>query len=198
MADADWIEAIETDLLSGVRLARLIGPAMLARGWGRMVFMTSEKAAQPYPDETVYNVAEVGLASFAKSVSMAHAAEGLLANCACPAFVETPMTDGMMDGLATGEGVSGTTRWRTSLRATGRISRSDDAAAPRKSRPSSRCCGLSSRPTSSARTGASTAAPWRRSISERPPARLTGAGRRTAAPADQAAEADASRSGLRR
>jgi NAD(P)-dependent dehydrogenase (short-subunit alcohol dehydrogenase family) len=100
MMDDEWMEALETDLLSGVRLARHVGPHMLAETWGRMVFVTSENAAQPYPDETVYNVAKVGLASFAKSVSMAHAAEGLLANCVSPAFIATGMTDAMMDSKA--------------------------------------------------------------------------------------------------
>jgi 3-oxoacyl-[acyl-carrier protein] reductase len=106
MSDEDWDEALSTDFLSGVRLARAFGPGMAARGWGRMVFVTSENAAQPYPDETVYNVAKIGLASFAKSVSMAHAGRGLLANCVAPAFVETNMTDGMMDRKADAEGLS--------------------------------------------------------------------------------------------
>ncbi|UOM35998.1 SDR family NAD(P)-dependent oxidoreductase [Acuticoccus sp. I52.16.1] len=105
MTDADWDEAHQTDFMSGVRVARLYGPAMIARGWGRMVFITSENAAQPYPDETVYNVAKVGLASFAKSVSMAHSGKGLLANCVAPAFIETPMTDGMMEKEAAKRGV---------------------------------------------------------------------------------------------
>lgn len=106
MSDEAWEEAHQTDFMSAVRLARLYGPGMVARGWGRMVFVTSENAAQPYPDETVYNVAKVGLVSFAKSISMAHAGEGLLANCVAPAFIETPMTDGMMDKLAAERGVS--------------------------------------------------------------------------------------------
>lgn len=104
MTDEDWEHAFQTDLMSAVRVARQYGPGMIGKGWGRMVFVTSENAAQPYPDETVYNVAKVGIASFAKSVSMAHAKEGLLANCVAPAFIETPMTDGMMDRKADSEG----------------------------------------------------------------------------------------------
>jgi len=106
MKDEDWDEAHQVDFMSAVRMARLYGPAMISSGWGRMVFVTSENAAQPYPDETVYNVAKVGIASFAKSISMQHAAAGLLANCVAPAFIETAMTDGMMDKLATERGIS--------------------------------------------------------------------------------------------
>jgi NAD(P)-dependent dehydrogenase (short-subunit alcohol dehydrogenase family) len=105
MEDADWDHAWRTDFMSGVRLARAFGPAMLERRWGRMVFVTSENAAQPYPDETVYNVAKIAIASFAKSLAMAHAGNGLSVNCVAPAFVETAMTDGMMDKRA-GDGES--------------------------------------------------------------------------------------------
>lgn len=106
MSDEEWMDAFQTDFLSAVRLARLLGPGMAARGWGRIVFITSENASQPYPEETVYNVAKAGLVSFAKSVAMAHSGKGLLVNCVAPAFIETPMTDGMMEGRAEERGKS--------------------------------------------------------------------------------------------
>jgi NAD(P)-dependent dehydrogenase (short-subunit alcohol dehydrogenase family) len=134
MADEDWREGFETDFMSAVRLARMVGPGMLARGWGRMVFVTSENAAQPYPDETVYNVAKISVASFAKSVSMAHAGAGLLANCVAPAFIETPMTDGMMRKRAEASGesfeetVEGFLKTERPFLALGRRGRSDEVA----------------------------------------------------------------------
>lgn len=97
MKDEDWDHAWQIDFMSAVRLVRHIGPRMAERGWGRMVFVTSENVAQPYPDETVYNVAKSGLLSFAKSISLAHSGNGLRVNCVAPAFIETPMTDGMME-----------------------------------------------------------------------------------------------------
>jgi NAD(P)-dependent dehydrogenase (short-subunit alcohol dehydrogenase family) len=106
MAEEDWAHALDIDFLSAVRLARLIGPGMVERGWGRMVFTTSENAAQPYPDETVYNSAKAALLSFAKSLAMQHSGRGLLVNCVAPAFIETPMTDGMMKKRSDEKGVS--------------------------------------------------------------------------------------------
>jgi len=94
------------DFLSAVRLARHLCPAMAQRGWGRVVFITSENVAQPYPDETVYNAAKSALLSFAKSVAMAHSGTGMLVNCVAPAFIETPMTDGMMKKRAAEKGIS--------------------------------------------------------------------------------------------
>lgn len=106
MTDADWEHAWHTDFMSAVRLTRLLAPGMAERGWGRLVYVASENAAQPYADETVYNVAKSGLVSFSKSVSMAHSGRGVLSNCVAPAFIETPMTDGMMDRKAEAEGTT--------------------------------------------------------------------------------------------
>jgi 3-oxoacyl-[acyl-carrier protein] reductase len=106
MAEEDWQDAIDVDFLSAVRLARHLCPPMMERGWGRVVFITSENVAQPYPDETVYNSAKSALLSFAKSVAMQHSKSGMLVNCVAPAFIETPMTDGMMEKRAEGKGCS--------------------------------------------------------------------------------------------
>ncbi|WP_406721297.1 SDR family oxidoreductase [Thioclava litoralis] len=106
MTEEDWAEALNIDFLSAVRLARHIGPAMIRGGWGRMVFVTSENVAQPYADETVYNCAKSALLSFSKSIALAHSSKGVMANCVAPAFIETPMTDGMMEKRSKELGVS--------------------------------------------------------------------------------------------
>lgn len=100
MSEDAWADALNIDFMSAVRLGRHLGPAMLGRGWGRMVFITSENVAQPYPEETVYNAAKSALLSWSKSVAMQHSGDGLLVNCVAPAFIETDMTDGMMEERA--------------------------------------------------------------------------------------------------
>jgi NAD(P)-dependent dehydrogenase (short-subunit alcohol dehydrogenase family) len=40
--DEDWERFFRINVLSGVRLARLYLPGMMERGWGRIVFMSSE------------------------------------------------------------------------------------------------------------------------------------------------------------
>ena len=100
MSEEGWADALNIDFLSAVRLGRHLGPAMLKKKWGRMVFITSENVAQPYPEETVYNAAKSALLSWSKSVAMAHSGDGLLVNCVAPAFIKTDMTDGMMEKRA--------------------------------------------------------------------------------------------------
>ncbi|MZR14519.1 SDR family oxidoreductase [Maritimibacter sp. DP07] len=106
MSEADWQEAWQTDFMSVVRTLRAFVPPMEKRGWGRVVILCSENAVQPYSDEVVYNVAKAGLLNFAKGLSGEAAKNGVLVNCVSPAFIETPMTDGMMDKKAKAEDTS--------------------------------------------------------------------------------------------
>jgi len=106
LSDADYQEAWDTDFFSAVRIARATVPAMRKRGWGRLVCITSENAVQPYWEEAVYNVAKAALAAFIKNLSYKEAAHGVLCNTVSPAFIETGMTDGMMEKRAEERGVS--------------------------------------------------------------------------------------------
>ena len=106
IGEEDWEHALQTDLMSAVRMANAFVPAMREAGYGRVVFVTSENVAQPYPDEVVYNVAKAGVLSFAKGLSMVTAQQGVLVNCVAPAFIKTDMTDMMMSQRAEQEGSS--------------------------------------------------------------------------------------------
>lgn len=102
--DEGWVEAIETNLLSAVRVTRAFLPALRRAGWGRIVFVNSEDAVQPYDDELPYCASKAGLLSFAKGLSRTYAEEGILVNTVSPAFINTPMTDAMMEKRADAEG----------------------------------------------------------------------------------------------
>lgn len=106
MKDSDWHHAWDNDFMSVVRTMRAFVPSMEKKGWGRAVIVSSENAMQPYADEAVYNVAKAGLLNFAKGLSRVTAKNGVLVNTVSPAFIETPMTDGMMDKRAEQNGVS--------------------------------------------------------------------------------------------
>ncbi|MHA7985264.1 SDR family NAD(P)-dependent oxidoreductase [Rathayibacter sp. CAU 1779] len=103
--DAGWLHTIETDLLGPVRVAREFLPD-LRRGWGRLVFISSEDAVQPYADELPYCAAKAGVLALAKGLSRAYAEDGLLVNTVSPAFIATPMTDAMMEERAEQNGTS--------------------------------------------------------------------------------------------
>lgn len=95
--DEGWVDTLTTDLLGAVRVTRQFLPALRRGGWGRLVFLTSEDAVQPYDDELPYCASKAGLLALSKGLSRTYAREGLLVNAVSPAFIHTPMTDAMMD-----------------------------------------------------------------------------------------------------
>lgn len=95
--DDGWTETLEVDLLGPVRLVNEFLPDLRAGGWGRLVFLASEDAVQPYDDELPYCCAKAGILALSKGLSRTYAREGLLVNSVSPAFIETPMTDAMME-----------------------------------------------------------------------------------------------------
>jgi len=100
LTDQDWQETIDVDLLGAVRLCRAFIPQLQKNGWGRVVLVASENAYQPYEEESPYNACKAGIINLSKCLSRSYSKEGLLFNCVSPAFIETPMTDAMMDQLA--------------------------------------------------------------------------------------------------
>ena len=104
--DDGWTNTIEVDLLGPVRLVKAFLPDLRKGGWGRLVFVASEDAVQPYDDELPYCAAKAGILALAKGLSRSYANEGLLVNAVSPAFIHTPMTDAMMEKRADEKGVS--------------------------------------------------------------------------------------------
>ena len=51
--DADWERFYQMNVMSGVRLTRAYLPGMLARNWGRVVFISSESGIQ-VPEEMIH------------------------------------------------------------------------------------------------------------------------------------------------
>ncbi|GAB3259271.1 SDR family NAD(P)-dependent oxidoreductase [Arthrobacter pigmenti] len=97
ISEDGWQHTLDVNLMGQVRVLRAFLPQLRSGGWGRIVFVSSEDAVQPYDDELPYCAAKAGVLSLAKGLSRTYAREGLLVNTVSPAFIATPMTDEMMD-----------------------------------------------------------------------------------------------------
>jgi NAD(P)-dependent dehydrogenase (short-subunit alcohol dehydrogenase family) len=60
ITDEDWLRYFEVNLLGGIRLSRHYFPGMLRRNWGRVIFVSSEAAAEVHPDMIHYGVTKTG------------------------------------------------------------------------------------------------------------------------------------------
>nr|WP_284289459.1 SDR family oxidoreductase [Angustibacter aerolatus] len=102
--DAGWLETLQADLLSSVRLTRAFVEEMAHRGSGRIVNVASEDALNAYTDDPPYVASKAALLALTKVLSKTYGHRGVLVNAVSPAFIETPMTDAMMDERAQQDG----------------------------------------------------------------------------------------------
>ena len=100
LTDEDWMETIQIDLMGAVRVARAFIPHMRQKQWGRVINISSENAMQPYEEESPYNACKAAIINFSKCLSRIYGKEKILVNTVSPAYIETPMTDAMMEELA--------------------------------------------------------------------------------------------------
>jgi len=105
LTDADWEAAFHLTLMSAVRLARAVIPGMIARNWGRLVFITSTSVKQPIDGLLLSNSFRPGVVGFAKSIASELARHRVTVNCVCPGPFDTDRIHEVMEIRARREGV---------------------------------------------------------------------------------------------
>jgi NAD(P)-dependent dehydrogenase (short-subunit alcohol dehydrogenase family) len=88
----DWDTTIAVNLTAPFLLGQHFGPAMQARGWGRIINVTSQQAERAFGNSGGYGASKGGLAALTRSQSEAWAARGVCCNALAPGFVATPLT----------------------------------------------------------------------------------------------------------
>ena len=92
LSEADWDLSIALNLTAPFLLGQRFGPAMAARGWGRIINVTSQQAERAFGNSGAYGVSKGGLSSLTRSQSEAWAPHGVRVNSVCPGWVATPLT----------------------------------------------------------------------------------------------------------
>jgi len=101
LTDALWDAALQSNLMSAVRLDRAFLPAMLERGSGAIVHITSIQRRQPLFESTVaYAAAKAALANYSKSLANEFGPRGVRVNSVAPGFIETTATQSFIERLA--------------------------------------------------------------------------------------------------
>jgi len=130
-ADEDWLSAVELNLMSTIRLTRLVLPGMRQRRWGRIINITSFSAKQPSATLILSNTVRTGVIAMAKTLSRQVAAEGVTVNNVCPGYFLTDRmrqvagADAQKEGKDPAEIIS---RWESMI-PVGRLGRPEELAA---------------------------------------------------------------------
>ena len=92
--DATWEQYWQTNVMSGVRLSRALLPGMVSRGWGRVVFISSESARNIPADMIHYGVTKTALLSLSRGLAKFAAGSGVTVNSVLPG---PTISDGFAD-----------------------------------------------------------------------------------------------------
>ena len=78
--DADWMDAIDGNLLSTIRMTKLVVPGMKENKWGRIINLTSTTAKEPAAGLALSNVTRAAVAAFSKTLSQEIGPSGITVN----------------------------------------------------------------------------------------------------------------------
>ncbi|MFJ8966589.1 SDR family NAD(P)-dependent oxidoreductase [Lentzea sp. NPDC102401] len=87
------------------RLTKHVLPHMYARGWGRLVHITSVHGIRASAFKSAYTAAKHGLEGFSKVAALEGAPHGVTSNCVAPGYVRTPLVEKQIADQAKAHGI---------------------------------------------------------------------------------------------
>ncbi len=106
ITDAEWLRFFETNVMSGVRLARHHFPRMLARNYGRILFISSESAVQIPAEMIHYGTTKTAQLAVARGLAERTSGTGVTVNSVLPGPTASEGVGDFVRQLAAARGVS--------------------------------------------------------------------------------------------
>jgi meso-butanediol dehydrogenase / (S,S)-butanediol dehydrogenase / diacetyl reductase len=101
-----WATSLRNNLDTAVVSARAALPALLERGGGSVVFISSVGGLSAGPGIASYSTAKAGLLGLTRSLAVDYGPRGIRVNAVCPGWVVTRMTEGVLSDFAARRGMS--------------------------------------------------------------------------------------------
>lgn len=91
MTPQQWNEVIFVNLASLFNVSRQVIEGMRARGYGRIINISSINGQKGQMGQTNYSAAKAGAIGFTKALAQEAAGKGITVNCVAPGYIDTDM-----------------------------------------------------------------------------------------------------------
>jgi NAD(P)-dependent dehydrogenase (short-subunit alcohol dehydrogenase family) len=87
-----WEDHFNTNVRGAFFAAQAVAPGMMRRGWGRIIFISSQSGVIGIPGQPVYCATKGAVIQLVRTLGLEWAKHGITVNSIAPTFVETGMT----------------------------------------------------------------------------------------------------------
>lgn len=101
-----WEQAVRLTLFSTTELVRHVLPGMRARGWGRVLNITSIAVKQPVDNLILSNSLRAAVTGFARTLANEVAADGVTVNNILPGYTRTERVEELANMMADKQGIT--------------------------------------------------------------------------------------------
>ncbi|OYU40441.1 MAG: short-chain dehydrogenase [Pseudorhodobacter sp. PARRP1] len=103
---ADFIKALDANMLTPIALMKALLPGMIANGWGRVVNITSQSVKSPIPQLGLSNAARAGLTGYVGGTARQVAPFGVVINNLLPGIHATDRAVSLDAGVVNARGIT--------------------------------------------------------------------------------------------
>jgi 3-oxoacyl-[acyl-carrier protein] reductase len=103
---ADFIKALDANMLAPIALIKAFVPAMMDRGWGRVVNITSQSVRAPIGVLGLSNSARTGLTGYVAGTARQVAGKGVTINNLLPGIHATDRADSLDEAVVKSKGIT--------------------------------------------------------------------------------------------
>jgi 3-oxoacyl-[acyl-carrier protein] reductase len=90
---SEWMDSFSTNIVASVRMAQRLAPAMVERGWGRIINISSTGGSQCDGHLLDYSAAKAAVDNFTVNLSKQLAPKGVTVNAVIPGTILTPAVE---------------------------------------------------------------------------------------------------------
>jgi NAD(P)-dependent dehydrogenase (short-subunit alcohol dehydrogenase family) len=104
ISDHAWQEIFDVNVMSGVRLSRALVPGMVQRGWGRIIFISSESGVQIPAEMVHYGATKTAQLALSRGIAESVAGTGVTVNAVLPGPTRSEGVEEFVGRLASDQG----------------------------------------------------------------------------------------------